>query len=72
MSCSGSVSQLPAAEPLSVSGLYDLIAVSPERRIAVIGLVKNAGKTTVVNALMANVGQRFGLPDTISYFPWNK
>ena len=61
MSCAGSVSQLRAAEPLSVSGLYDLIAVSPERRIAVIGLVKNAGKTTVVNALMANVGQRFGL-----------
>ena len=29
--------------------------------IAVIGLVKNAGKTTVVNALMDNVPLRFGL-----------
>jgi hypothetical protein len=50
-----------AAEALAVSGLYDLIAASHARRIAVIGLVKNAGKTTVVNALMANVAQRFGL-----------
>jgi hypothetical protein len=29
--------------------------------LAVIGLVKNAGKTTVVNALMTNCPQRFGL-----------
>jgi hypothetical protein len=61
MSCSGNVPQVCAAEALSVNGLYDLVTASPARRIAVIGLVKNAGKTTVVNALMANVAQRFGL-----------
>jgi hypothetical protein len=61
MTCGGNISQGCAAEALPVSGLYDLITASPARRIAVIGLVKNAGKTTVVNALMANVAQRFGL-----------
>ena len=61
MSCGGNVSQLCAAEALSVSGLYDLVTASPARRIAVIGLVKNAGKTTVVNALMANCPHLFGL-----------
>ena len=61
MSCGANISPTRAAEALPMSGLYELIAASPARRIAVIGLVKNAGKTTVVNALMANVAQRFGL-----------
>jgi hypothetical protein len=56
-----SISPQCATEAPPVGSLYDLIAASPARRIAVIGLVKNAGKTTVVNALMANVAQRFGL-----------
>jgi hypothetical protein len=61
MSSGDNISRTCAAEALPVSGLCDLIAASPARRIAVIGLVKNAGKTTVVNALMSNVAQRFGL-----------
>ena len=43
------------------AGLYELVDASPQRSLAVIGLVKNAGKTTVVNSLMANCGRRFGL-----------
>ena len=43
------------------TGLYKLVDASPQRSLAVIGLVKNAGKTTVVNSLMANCGRRFGL-----------
>jgi hypothetical protein len=61
VTCDDKILQARAAEALPVSGLYDLITASSARRIAVIGLVKNAGKTTVVNALMANVAQRFGL-----------
>jgi hypothetical protein len=45
----------------AVDALYDIISGSGSRSVAVIGLVKNAGKTTVVNALMANCRQRFGL-----------
>jgi len=45
----------------TVDALYDIIAGSGCRSLAVIGLVKNAGKTTVVNALMANCKHRFGL-----------
>ena len=45
----------------TIGALYDLIAGSGSRALAVVGLVKNAGKTTVVNALMANCPQRFGL-----------
>ena len=41
--------------------LFDVVAASGAATIAVIGLVKNAGKTTVVNALMDNVPLRFGL-----------
>jgi hypothetical protein len=41
--------------------LYDLVETSGLGAIAVIGLVKNAGKTTVVNSLMANCARRFGL-----------
>ncbi len=45
----------------TVDSLYDIIAGSGSRSLAVVGLVKNAGKTTVVNALMANCDHRFGL-----------
>jgi hypothetical protein len=45
----------------TVDALYDIIAASGSRSLAVIGLVKNAGKTTVVNALMANSSHLFGL-----------
>jgi hypothetical protein len=59
----------PARDPRPAAGtpgaaattLFDVVAASGARTIAVIGLVKNAGKTTVVNALMDNVPQRFGL-----------
>ena len=49
-----------AAEP-GPEGLDALVDAAPERSIAVIGLVKNAGKTTVVNSLLANCRRRFGL-----------
>lgn len=49
------------ADAATVDALFDIIASSGTRSLAVIGLVKNAGKTTVVNALMANCAQRFGL-----------
>ena len=49
------------ADAATVDALFDIIAGSGARSLAVIGLVKNAGKTTVVNALMANCAQRFGL-----------
>jgi hypothetical protein len=49
------------ADAGTVGALYDIIAGSGSRSLAVVGLVKNAGKTTVVNALMANCPQRFGL-----------
>ena len=48
-----------AAAPTAT--LYDVVGQSGARTVAVIGLVKNAGKTTVVNALMDNVALRFGL-----------
>ena len=48
-------------DPATVGALYDIIAGSGVHSLAVVGLVKNAGKTTVVNALMANCPQRFGL-----------
>jgi hypothetical protein len=41
--------------------LYELVETSGLGALAVIGLVKNAGKTTVVNSLMANCARRFGL-----------
>jgi hypothetical protein len=49
------------AQAATTSGLYQLVAESPAQAVAVIGLVKNAGKTTVANAVMAHVGRRFGL-----------
>jgi hypothetical protein len=48
-------------DAVTTDALYGLIARSGARAVAVIGLVKNAGKTTVVNALMDNVAHRFGL-----------
>jgi hypothetical protein len=45
----------------TVDSLYNIIAGSGCRSLAIIGLVKNAGKTTVVNALMANCSYLFGL-----------
>jgi len=50
-----------AAPGTSAATLFDVVAGSGAATIAVIGLVKNAGKTTVVNALMDNVPLRFGL-----------
>ncbi len=49
------------ADASTVDALYGIIAGSGVRSLAIIGLVKNAGKTTVVNALMANCTHRFGL-----------
>jgi hypothetical protein len=52
----------PAAVPAAPAAtLFDVVAASGAATVAVIGLVKNAGKTTVVNALMDNVPLRFGL-----------
>jgi hypothetical protein len=45
----------------TVGALYDIITRSGSRSLAVVGLVKNAGKTTTVNALMANCPHLFGL-----------
>ncbi len=45
----------------TVGPFYDMVARSSSRSLAVVGLVKNAGKTTAVNALLANCPQRFGL-----------
>ena len=45
----------------TVEALYHIIAGSGVRSLAVVGLVKNAGKTTVVNALMAHGASCFGL-----------
>ena len=60
MNCGrGSTGACPDA--VTADALYDIIAGSGSRSLAVIGLVKNAGKTTVVNALMANCPHLFGL-----------
>ena len=50
-----------AAQAARAATIYDAVRTSGARAVAVIGLVKNAGKTTVVNALMDNVPLRFGL-----------
>jgi len=42
-------------------GLFHLFAADPAQAVAIIGLVKNAGKTTVANAVLAHVRRRFGL-----------
>ena len=62
MTCGGGTSATEARpDAATVDALYDIIAGSGSRSLAVIGLVKNAGKTTVVNALMANCPHLFGL-----------
>ena len=49
------------ADVATVDALHGLVMDSPARALAVIGLVKNAGKTTVVNALMSGCACAFGL-----------
>jgi hypothetical protein len=49
------------ADAVTIAALSELIIQSGARAVAVIGLVKNAGKTTVVNALLAQDGCVFGL-----------
>jgi len=62
MTCGGGTSATQARpDAATVDALYDIIAGSGSRSLAVIGLVKNAGKTTVANALMANCPHLFGL-----------
>ena len=57
---SGRSASLP--DPVvAATTLADVVQTSGASTIAVIGLVKNAGKTTVVNALMDDVPLRFGL-----------
>jgi len=53
--------QGPGGRESGAAAFYDLVDASGLTALAVIGLVKNAGKTTVVNNLMANCARRFGL-----------
>lgn len=52
---------IPTPDVATVDALYELVTASHTRVLAVIGLAKNAGKTTVVNALLAKCACRFGL-----------
>lgn len=62
MTCGGGTNVTGVRPDASTVGaLYDIITGSGSRSLAVVGLVKNAGKTTVVNALMANCPHLFGL-----------
>ncbi|MCX6373173.1 MAG: hypothetical protein NTX16_08840 [Actinobacteria bacterium] len=61
MTCGGTSATKARPDAATVGSLCDIIAGSGCRSLAVIGLVKNAGKTTVVNALMANCPHLFGL-----------
>ncbi len=62
MSCGRAVAMGErGADAVTIAALSDLIADSDARAVAVIGLVKNAGKTTVVNALLAHDGRVYGL-----------
>lgn len=54
------VAQAAAADSAG-GGLFALVDACQAASLAVIGLVKNAGKTTVVNSLMANCSRTFGL-----------
>lgn len=45
----------------TAAALHDLVSASGAAAVAVIGLVKNAGKTTVVNALLAEAERCLGL-----------
>ena len=60
MRAPGTAAEAPA-DAATVDALYDIVSASGSRSLAVIGLVKNAGKTTVVNALMATCSHLFGL-----------
>ncbi len=51
----------PGLDVATVAALCDIVEGTGSRILAVIGLVKNAGKTTVVNALLANCQSLFGL-----------
>ena len=51
----------PGLDVATVAALCDIVEGTGSRILAVIGLVKNAGKTTVVNALLANCRSLFGL-----------
>lgn len=48
-------------DPATVAALCGIIEDSGSRALAVVGLAKNAGKTTVVNALLANCSGPYGL-----------
>jgi hypothetical protein len=62
LTCGGGTSTAGAGpDAATVGALYDIITGSGSRSLAVVGLVKNAGKTTVVNALMSNCPHLFGL-----------
>ena len=61
MTHGGGTSTKARPDASTVAALCHIVAGSGVRSLAVVGLVKNAGKTTVVNALMANCPQRFGL-----------
>jgi len=50
-----------APDAATAAALAGLVTASGCRALAVIGLVKNAGKTTVVNALLEEGGAAFGL-----------
>ncbi len=59
--CGGTNATGVCPDAATVGSLYDIITGSGSRTLAVVGLAKNAGKTTVVNALMANCPHLFGL-----------
>jgi hypothetical protein len=61
MTCGGTDTTGARPDVATVGALYDMITGSGSRSLAVVGLVKNAGKTTVVNALLANCPHLFGL-----------
>jgi hypothetical protein len=52
---------MKTADAVAAEALSDLVMTASVRALAVIGLVKNAGKTTVVNTLMAHRACTFGL-----------
>ena len=57
----GSAATTASATGDAVRAFRDTVAGSGCRSLAIVGLVKNAGKTTVVNALLAGGGRTFGL-----------
>jgi hypothetical protein len=62
VTCGGGTTATEARlDATTADAFYDIISESGCRSLAVIGLVKNAGKTTVVNALLANCRHLLGL-----------